>query len=48
MVVLENTRNYKRMDKGNIEEHTQTIGEYYIAKHTKSFPEYAEKYLNKA
>lgn len=46
--VLEKTRKYKRIDEGNIEEHTLTIGEYYLAKHSKTFPELYEKFLKQA
>ena len=46
--VLEKTRNYKRIDKGNIEELSQTIGEYYLAKHSVAFPELYERFLKQA
>lgn len=45
--VVKRTQAYKRIDKIDIDCLDKTIGEYYILKHSTSFPELAKKYLKK-
>jgi hypothetical protein len=43
--VVQKNRAYKRIDALDLEKINETIGDYYIRKHSTTFPELTEKYL---
>jgi isopenicillin N synthase-like dioxygenase len=45
--VVKKTQTYQRIDEIKVDCLNKTIGEYYIHKHSTSFPDLAEKYLKK-
>lgn len=44
--VVKRNQAYERIDNIKVDCLNKTIGEYYIMKHSTSFPELAKKYLN--